>query len=371
MKYYIVVGEPSGDMYGAELMTHIQQLDDKATFRFWGGNKMESVGGEQVCHIKERSFMGIWEVVANLFKIKRNFKYFKKDIIANKPDALILIDYPGFNLRIAPIAKKLDIPIHYFIAPKVWAWDSKRTKKIKAFVDYLYCILPFELEFFAKHKIKPDYVGNPIMDLMQKHEHDANVLNDLQNGKPVIALLPGSRKMELKNMLPVMTTVTPHFPNYRFIIAASDAFDDALLQTITKDYPVEVIKGKTYEILSVAKAALVTSGTATLETALWNVPQVVCYKFSKISYLIVKSLIKIKYISLVNLILNKALVTELIQDELEPKKLKKALKNILEGEKRKEILNGYAALRIRVGNSGATLKTAKLIYDRTNTDKLI
>lgn len=365
MKYYLVAGEPSGDMYGARIMQIIKELDPEAEFRFWGGNKMEKVGGTQVSHIKERSFMGILEVFKNLNKVKKNFKLFENDFSSNLPDSLILIDYPGFNLRIAPFAKKLGVPIHYYIAPKVWAWGKKRIPKIKELVDYLYTILPFEPAFFKKHGIVSDYVGNPISDLIAEHKHDQEIVSDLKAGKPVIALLPGSRKMELANILPLMCSVTKYFPEYRFVMAGSDSFSDSELDILAKMHGIEVLKGKTYEILSVAKAALVTSGTATLETALWNIPQVVCYKFSPISYWLVKPLIKIKYISLVNLIMDKALVKELIQYDLTESNLKSELLSLFETNKRHEILTGYAALKIKVGERGASEKVARMIVERT------
>ncbi|MCO6495795.1 MAG: lipid-A-disaccharide synthase [Bacteroidetes bacterium] len=365
MKYYIVAGEPSGDMYGAKIMQIIMQEDSEAEFRIWGGDKMERMGGTQVSHIRERAFMGIWEVIMNLRKIKRNFKLFKDDFIRYKPDALILIDYPGFNLRIAPIAKNMGIPVHFYIAPKVWAWNKKRIKDIKAYVDYLYTILPFEPAFFNKYQIESDYVGNPLVDLISEYQPDTNIVENLCSGKPVIALLPGSRKMEIANILPILASVPKHFQDYRFVMAGSDSFSQEELNLLSKKYQIEILRGKTYEILSVATAALVTSGTATLETGLWNVPQVVCYKFSKISYLIVKPLMRVKYISLVNLILDSPLVKELIQDELTESNAKNELDKILNTDKRKAVLTGYAALKIKVGDKGASERVAKMIVQRT------
>ncbi|MCZ2131292.1 MAG: lipid-A-disaccharide synthase [Bacteroidia bacterium] len=368
MKYYLVAGEPSGDMYGAEIMQVIKEQDSEAEFRIWGGDKMENAGGTQVSHIKERAFMGIWEVVKNLRKIKKNLNLFKNDILQHKPDALILIDYPGFNLRIAPIAKELGIPVHFYIAPKVWAWNRKRIKDIRAYVDYLYTILPFEPAFFSQHNVKSDYVGNPLMDLISEYKHSPEVLQNLRTGKPVIALLPGSRKMEIANILPIMATIPKHFPDYRFVMAGSDSFSQEELNTLSHQYNIEIFRGKTYEILSCSQAALVTSGTATLETGLWQVPQVVCYRFSKISYLIVKPLMKVKYVSLVNLILDSPLVTELIQDDLTEKNIIKELNAILNTDKRAKIMTGYAALKIKVGEPGASHRTAKLIVERTKNN---
>jgi lipid-A-disaccharide synthase len=365
MKFYLVAGEPSGDMYGAKLMREIKKNHVEAKFRFWGGDKMEAEGGEQVSHIKKRTYMGIWEVAKNLIKIKKNFKLFEKDIAEYLPDAVIFIDYPGFNLRVAPIVNKLGIPVHFFIAPKVWAWNSKRIIQIKKHVDFLYTILPFEPEYFKNNGIVSDYVGNPLMDIISDFKPDLQAIEYLKNDKPVVALLPGSRKMELQNILPLMASAKKHFPDYRFVVAGSDSFSDYELQYIKNTFDLEVLRGKTYEILSVAKAALVTSGTATLETAIWDVPQVVCYKFSKISYVILKPLIKIKYISLVNLIMDKLLVKELIQNDLTETNIRLELDKILQAERQREIKLGYAALRIKVGKPGAIERTAKLILERT------
>lgn len=365
MRYYLVVGEPSGDMYAAKIMEEIKLQDSEAVFRFWGGDRMEAVGGEQVSHIKTRSFMGIWEVIRNYRLIKKNFKCFEKDLLAYLPDALILVDYPGFNLRIAPFAKKFGIPVHFYIAPKVWAWNKSRIKQIKSSVDFLYTIFPFEPAFFEKHGVSSDYVGNPLPDHIRSFRPDEKTVIDLKKGKPVIALLPGSRKMELENMLPIMGQMPALFPQYRFIMAGSDAFDMSALQSIAHQYDIEVLRGKTYELLSVAKAALVTSGTATLETALWNVPQVVCYRFSPLSYWIVKPLIKIKYISLVNLILDQALVTELIQYAFRVETLQKELQRVLQPEEAEKQKAGYAKLQALLEGEGTAKKVAGLIVERT------
>ncbi len=365
MKYYIVAGEPSGDMYGAQLMSRLKILDNNASFRFWGGDKMEQEGGEQVSHIRDRSFMGIWEVLVNIPILIRLFKLFKKDVSHFRPDLVIFIDYPGFNLRVAPYVKSLGIPVHYYIAPKVWAWNTGRVKVIKKNVDYLYSILPFEPLFFQKHKINTHYVGNPIIDIIQAFKPDALVLQHLRAiQKPIIALLPGSRIMELKHMMPIMAKLVPLFPECHFVIAAADAFPEKLTLDMQQRYNIEVVRGKTYELLSMAKAAVVASGTATLETALFNTPQVVCYKFSPISYHIVKRIIKVKYISLVNLIMDKPLLKELIQYDFTLENTQKALHSILYKNDRELIHRGYAALKIKVGGPGAVDRTAELIYER-------
>jgi lipid-A-disaccharide synthase len=365
MRYYLVAGEPSGDMYAAKVMEAIKRNDAEASFRIWGGDHMEAVGGTQVSHIRDRSFMGIWEVLKNYRLIRQNFKHFEKDLQANKPDVLLLIDYPGFNLRVAPIAKALGIPVHFYIAPKVWAWNKGRIKKIKAYVDFLYTIFPFEPAFFSKHGVSSDYVGNPLPELIQRFKPDPNTLHYLNSDKPLIALLPGSRKMELENMLPVMSKMPGLFPDYRFVMAGSDAFSEKEIEALQQKFGVEIIRGKTYELLSVARAALVTSGTATLETALWNVPQVVCYKFSPLSYWVVKPLIKIKYISLVNLILDAPLVKELIQFEFTVENLQKELQRILSPDVATKQKEGYAAIQSLLASEETAEKVARLIIQRT------
>ncbi len=363
MKYYIIAGEPSGDLHGAKIMQEIKNLDPNAEFRIWGGDKMLAQGGELVSHIRERAFMGIWEVVKNIRTIARFMKLCKKDLLAYKADALILVDYPGFNLKIAAFAKQHHIPVHFYIAPKVWAWNTKRVIKIKRDVDFLYSILPFEPDFFQKHGIVTDYVGNPLMDQIETFAPNQSTIENLENGKPIVALLPGSRKMELHNMMPIMQEMPKYFPEYRFIMAGSDAFSEEQLRVYCKNPEIEILRGQTYEILSKAKAALVTSGTATLETALWSVPQVVCYRFSPISYFIVKPLMKIKYISLVNLILDKLAVVELIQNKFTVENTQKELHRILKNNT--DILNDYNKLIEMVGKSGASEKAAKLIVQRT------
>lgn len=366
MKYYLIAGEPSGDLHGANLMKEIRKLDPEAEFRIWGGDKMEKEGGIQVMHIRDRSYMGIWEVVVNFASIRKQFALCKKDLIESKPDALILIDYPGFNLKIAAFAKTYNIPVHYYIAPKVWAWNTKRVHKIKRYVDHLYAILPFEEKFFKQYQIHTDFIGNPLMDEILAHQHDPKTINQLKSiNKPIIALLPGSRKMELENLLPLMSEITTDYPEYQFVVAGTSGFSNAEILTYCHpDSQLLIFQDKTYEILSLAKAALVTSGTATLETALWKVPQVVCYKFSKLSYMIGKRLIKVPFISLVNLIMEKKVVTELIQDAFNKAQLKKELNKILEPETHKSIKMSYKALQIKIGDAGASHKAAKLIVDR-------
>lgn len=365
MKYYLIAGESSGDLHGSNLMSNIKLLDENAEFRFWGGDLMKNKGGELVSHYKDRAFMGITDVLLNIGKIFKAIKQCKLDIEKYKPDALILIDYPGFNLRIAKWAKEKNIKVHYYISPKVWAWNTKRAHGIKKNVDYLYSILPFEVEFYKPYGIVPDYIGNPICDAISQYQFDEQFCsnNNLKDG--YIALLPGSRRSELKHILPLMLETTLNFPHYQFVLAGANHIRDEEYFQYTKGYNVIIIKNKTYDVLKNAKASLVCSGTATLETALIGCYQVVCYKFSKISYWIGKRVVKVKYISLVNLILDKMLVKELIQNELTKENISKELNYILSENGRKKLESGYAELRKIVGEAGASERAAKLICERT------
>lgn len=365
MRYYIIAGETSGDLHGSNLMKHLYQLDPNAEIRFWGGDLMSSLGGTLVRHYKATAFMGITDILLNINKIFKNLSDCKKDILQFKPDALILIDYPGFNLRIAKFAKEHNIKVHYYISPKVWAWNTKRANKIKKYVDYLYCILPFEIDFFKPFGITPDYVGNPICDAIATYQFDSNFKEKNNITKPIIALLPGSRMSEIKHVLPKMLSATNFYPNYTFVLAGAAHIDNSVYEHYIGKLPVTLIKGATYDVVKNSFAALVCSGTATLETALLNCPQVVCYKFSAISYQIGKRVIKVKYISLVNLILNKLAIVELIQDELNTNNIRKELDKILEKTGQEKILNDYAMLMKIVGNAGASIRTAELIHKRT------
>ena len=365
MKYYLIAGEPSGDLHGANLIKHIKHQDKDADIRFWGGDLMLAEGGVMVKHYRETAFMGISDIISNLGKIMGFIKFCKQDIMDFKPDALVLIDYPGFNLKMARFAKENGIRTHYYISPKVWAWNTKRAWKIKRDVDHLYSILPFETEFYKRYGVKPDYIGNPLCDAIENYEFDTSFKDRHQITKPVIALLPGSRMSELKYVLPTMLSAVKDFPEYEFVLAGSAHIDDAIYGEYIGETPVKLIKGKTYDVLANAHAALVCSGTATLETALLNCPQVVCYRFSKLSYRIGKLVVKVKYISLVNLIMDKKVVTELIQDDFNSVNVERELRRILEGEDRRTMLLGYAALKIKVGNPGASQRAAELIVGRT------
>jgi len=329
MKYYIIAGEASGDLHGANLMKALLDKDPAADFRFWGGDRMAKVGGTLVKHYRELAFMGFWEVLTNLRTILKNIDYCKKDIANFKPDVLIFIDYPGFNMRIAKWAKQQHIPTHYYISPQIWAWKENRIKAIKRDVDFMYVILPFEKAFYEqKHQYPVHFVGHPLLDaIAQREEVDAETFKS-ENGldsRPIIALLPGSRKQEIAKMLKIMLSVVDDYHQYQFVIAGAPSIDYEFYQQFIKEENVHFVSGKTYDLLSVSYAALVTSGTATLETALLNVPEVVCYKGSWLSYHIAKRIIKLKYISLVNLIMDKPVVTELIQGDLTKKNLEKEL----------------------------------------------
>ncbi len=365
MKYYIITGEASGDLHASNLMKALERKDKQSDFRFWGGDLMQAVGGTLVKHYRDLAFMGFIEVVRNLGTILGNLKFCKEDILAYKPDVLILIDYPGFNMRIAEFAKKHGIKVHYYISPQLWAWKENRIHKIKRDVDHMYVILPFEKDFYeSKHGFKVDFVGHPLIDAIENRTAiqpqeflDENNLSD----KPIIALLPGSRKQEITKMLEVMLTMVEKFPTYQFVIAGAPSQDFEFYKPFIRSENISFLSNKTYDLLSVATAALVTSGTATLETALFKVPEIVCYKTSSISYAIGKRLVKLKYISLVNLILDKEVVKELIQDEFNSENLETELKKILKGKKRKEISNSYKELELVLGGKGASEKVAELV----------
>lgn len=362
MRYYIIAGEASGDLHGSNLIKEIKKLDQQAEVRCWGGDMMQAAGGNLVKHYRELAFMGFLEVVKNLPAILRNIKFCKADIQAFKPDVLILIDYPGFNLRIAEWAKPKAVKIVYYISPQVWAWKENRVKKIKKSVDKMLVILPFEKAFYQKWNYETEYVGHPLVEVIEKERSMAAPVSI--SNKPVIALLPGSRKQEILKKLPIMLQVAAYFPDYHFVVARAPGQEDAFYTSLLEPYKnVSAVSGKTYALLLQSKAALVTSGTATLETALFGVPEVVCYKGSSISYQIGKRLIKVKYISLVNLIMDKLVVRELIQDELTPENLKKELADVLFNPRRiQQLQDDYAELRKKLGEGGfASANAAKSI----------
>jgi lipid-A-disaccharide synthase len=363
MKYYIIAGEASGDLHGSNLIKEIKHLDPAASIRAWGGDLMKDAGASLVKHYRDLAFMGFLEVIKNLPTILQNIKFCKQDIEAWQPDVLVLIDYPGFNLRIADWAKKHGFKVVYYIAPQVWAWKENRVKKMKVCIDKMFCILPFEKEYFKiKWNWNVTYVGHPLLRVIESFKSTNPLVTE---NKKVIALLPGSRKQEIIKMLPIMLSVTPHFPNYTFMVAQAPGQDAPFYNRFLMGYSnVTLIKNSTYDLLTIADAALVTSGTATLETALFKVPEVVCYKTSKFSYQIAKWLVKIKFISLVNLIMDKEIVQEIIQENLTEQHLTTALRNITENEaKRKEVMDNYQSLHtlLAAGGGEASAKVAKEI----------
>ena len=365
MKYYIIAGEASGDLHGSNLMKSIFEQDNLADIRFWGGDLMQNIGGKLVKHYRELAFMGFAEVVLNLKTIFDNLKICKNDILDFNPDVIIFIDYPGFNMRIAKWAKLKNIKTHYYISPQIWAWKENRIKDIKRDFDKLFVILPFEKDFYEKkHDFKVDFVGHPLIDAIQNRNQDQNnnfrTQNNLNN-KPIIAILPGSRKQEITKMLSVMLSVANDFNEYQFVIAGAPSQEYSFYEKFLFNKNIKFVSNKTYDLLSNSYAALVTSGTATLETALFKVPEIVCYKTSWISYKIAKQIIKLKYISLVNLIMDEEVVTELIQENCNKKNLKIELNKLLDGNNRKKLLEQYDVLEQKLGGIGASQKTAKLI----------
>jgi len=365
MKYYIIAGEASGDLHGSNLMKALYLQDTNAEIRFWGGDLMQNIGGTLVKHYRELAFMGFAEVVMNLKTILNNIKICKDDIVQFNPDVIIFIDYPGFNMRIARWAKLKGIKTHYYIAPQIWAWKENRIKAIKRDVDKLFVILPFEKDFFeVKHNFPVNFVGHPLIDAIHNREKTDEVSfrkNNNLDERPIIAILPGSRKQEISKMLSVMLSIVDDFNDYQFVIAGAPTQDFHFYEQFLTNKNVKFIANKTYDLLTIAKAALVTSGTATLETALFKVPEVVCYKGSWASYQIAKRIITLNYISLVNLIMDKEVVTELIQDKFNTKNLKKELSKLLEDNYRKTLLEDYNVLENKLGGIGASEKTAKLI----------
>ena len=378
MKYYIIAGEASGDLHGSNLIKELKKLDDSAIIRCWGGDKMQEAGGELVKHYRDLAFMGFWEVLKNIFTILSNLKFCKKDIGQFQPDSLILIDYPGFNLRIAKWAKQKGYRVIYYISPQVWAWKENRVKMMKQTIDKMIVILPFEKDYFKnKWNWDVEYVGHPLVEVIQaavgsQQPGDSplsdGVLLDTTHHSQIIALLPGSRKQEILKKLPVMLEVSKSFPDYKFIVAKAPGLDDNFYASQLNSYSnVSAVSDKTYDLLIQAKAALVTSGTATLETALFGVPEVVCYKGSFLSYEIGKRLVKVKYISLVNLIMDKLVVKELIQHDMNVKNLQHELQELVSNESRiAAIKKDYADLKNILSEQGnASAKAAQLVYNFT------
>lgn len=362
MKYYLVAGEASGDLHGANLMKALKQEDPDAQFRYYGGDLMQAEGGTLQKHYSEMAFMGFTEVLLNLRTILRNMKACKADILAYRPDVLVLIDFPGFNLKIADFAKQNGINTAYYISPKVWAWNQKRVLKIKKIVDRMFCILPFEVDFYRGWGMEVDYVGNPLLDAIDQFSPNVGFKDTYDlNDKPVIALLPGSRRQEIERLLPDMLAVTADFPDHHFVVAAAPSFDEKYYQQFISTANVTLVFNQTYDLLHIAEAAIVASGTATLETALFHVPQVVVYRGGAISVAIARMLVNIKFISLVNLIMDKKVVTELIQEDCNQAKITAELKAVIDGPERQDMLLNYKELSLKMGTPGASEKTAKLI----------
>lgn len=366
MKYYIIAGEASGDLHGSNLMKALYEEDVNADIRFWGGDLMQSVGGTLVSHYKERAFMGFVEVLLNLRKIFGYISFCKKDIAEFNPDVVIFIDNSGFNLRIAKWAKQQGFRTNYYISPQVWASRAGRVEAIKRDVDEMFVILPFEKEFYKRYEYDVCFVGHPLIDGIA----DRPKVNEQQfrkeynlGNKKIIALLPGSRKQEITKMLSVMVSLVDDFTEYQFVIAGAPSQSKAFYEEFIQRKNVKFINNKTYDLLDISWAALVASGTATLEAALFKIPQVVCYKGSWISYQIAKRIITLDYISLVNLIMDKEVVTELIQNDFTRANLEQELRKILDGEKRKQLLLDYNELEEKLGGKGASKNTAKGIVN--------
>ncbi len=368
MKYYIIAGEASGDLHAANLMHELNNFDKDAQFRVWGGDLMQQQGGEIVKHYKELAFMGFVEVLMNIRRIKSNFELCQSDLLDFNPNILILVDYPGFNLRMAKFAKENNILTYYYISPKIWAWKKSRAWKIKRYIDKMFVIFPFEKDFYKQYNYDVEYVGNPLIDELKKKKE---LLPDRQtflkrnklNEKPIIALLAGSRKQELKYILPEMLKVIEHFHEYQFVLAGAPSFNENTYLPYIEHYPVNLVFNQTYDLLQHAQAAIVTSGTATLETAMFNVPQVVVYKMNKITYEVGKYFIKPKFFSLVNIVMDRTIVQELLQKNLPAKITDELSKIIYDEQYRYQMLESYKELQQIIGEPGASRRTAEIIYN--------
>lgn len=366
MKYYIISGEASGDLHGSNLMQALYDVDSNADIRFWGGDLMASKGGTLVKHYKDLAFMGFLEVIKNIPTIFKNIRFCKDDIAKFKPDAIIFIDYSGFNLRIAKWAKQQGFNTNYYILPQVWASRASRVKAIKRDINNMYVTLPFEKEFYNTYNVDVEFVGHPLIDAISDIplvDKSAFLKDNNLSDKPIIALLPGSRKQEITKMLSVMLSIVDDFKDYQFVIAGAPSQDYEFYKQFIGKQNIAFVSNKTYDLLSLSTAALVTSGTATLETALFKVPQVVCYKTSNLSYQIGKRIITLKFISLVNLIMNKEIVKELIQNTFNSKRIKQELIYILQEDKRRDLFLDYFELEHKLGGKGASKRVAGLIFE--------
>lgn len=366
MKYYLIAGEASGDLHASNLMKEIRKLDPDTAFRYWGGDLMKQQGGELVKHYRDLAFMGFIEVLLNIREIAGNLRLCKQDIIKYQPDVVILIDYPGFNLRIARFVKASGIRVFYYISPQLWAWRSSRVKTIRKNVDKMFVILPFEKEFYAKQGYQVDFIGHPLLDLisseLQLMEKEPFLRQNNLDQRHIVALLPGSRRQEIAKMLNIMIQAIDYFPDFQFVVGAVPSISQEFYKKCIKNIPVAIVYNQTYNLLRYADAAIVTSGTATLETALMDVPQIVCYKGSLLSYIVARMVVHVKFISLVNLIMDKKVIEELIQENLTMENLVIELKKILlNNQYRETILNGYSALKEKLGGAGASAKAARFI----------
>lgn len=363
MKYYVIAGEASGDIHGSNLIKAIQKLDPQAEFRCWGGDLMAAAGGKVVKHYRELAFMGFWEVFINIRTIFRNIAFCKADIESFQPDRIIYIDYPGFNMRIAAWAKINGFENHYYISPQIWAWKENRIKKIKRDLDALYVILPFEKSYYRdKHQHEVRYVGHPLLDhLSPPPQQDLDITVE----KPIVALLPGSRQQEIERMLPLFLEVAEHFPHLQFVVAAAPSLSPEYYEKFLAHTSIQWVHNQTYALLQQAHIAVVTSGTATLETALLNVPQMVCYRSSPLSYWIAKRLVNLSYISLVNLIADREVVKELIQEDCTLERILAEIQELLDEQNRKDIRLAYTEIRSLLGSGTASQKTAEFIVEGT------
>ena len=366
MRYYIIAGERSGDLHGSNLIKEIKALDPSASFRGFGGDYMRDAGATLIVHYEQMAFMGFVTLIANYAKIRRMLALCKNDILSFKPDVVILIDYGGFNRRIAKFAKPRQIKTFYYIPPKIWAWYQSRAKEIKANVDRLFVILPFEKEFYKKYDWEVDYVGNPVLDSVKAFQPDPEFSkkNDFSTARPIIALLPGSRKMELKKMVPVMAEIVKAHPQYQFAVAAVEGIDESLYLPLTELSQVKFIKGNTYNLLNVSKAAIVTSGTATLETGLFNVPQVCVYKAGWLEMKIAKAVVKVKFISLINLIAGKEVIRELIQEDATVREISNEIVRLVaDSAYRVRILGEYQKIYSVLDTGSASANAARLMVE--------
>jgi lipid-A-disaccharide synthase len=362
-RIYIIAGEASGDLHGGNLVRELLARDPSLRIRAWGGDRMAAAGAEVVKHYRELAFMGFTQVVMNLRTILRNMRACKADIEAFRPSAVILIDYPGFNLRIAEHVHALGIPVHYYISPQLWAWKEGRVRIVQRAVDRMYVILPFEQAWYKERGVDVDFVGHPLLDELVQDDTRGTTALPGTDGRPVVALLPGSRMQEITRMLPAMLATVDRFPDHRFVVAGAPSVPEPFYRALIGDKPVQLISGRTYDVLRAARAALVTSGTATLETALFGVPEAVCYSGGAVNIWLARRFIRVPFISLVNLIMGREVVRELIQKAMAPASLGDELQRLLhDGTYREHMLSDLAELRIRLGGPGASARVAEAVW---------